>query len=74
MLDLLVVRAIFVLVLAVSAYALAPFERFGLSRWIAGYRALNADAAADILRLISRDLDRGAFNHPADRRRVSAAE
>jgi biopolymer transport protein ExbB len=45
------------------------------SRWIAGYRALHADAAADILRLISRDLDRGAFNRPADRRRpVSAAE
>jgi biopolymer transport protein ExbB len=45
------------------------------SRWIAGYRALHADAAADILRLIGRDLDRGAFDSPADRRRsVSAAE
>ncbi len=45
------------------------------SRWIAGYRALHADAAADVLRLISRDLDRGAFNRPAERRRpVSAAE
>ena len=46
------------------------------SRWIAGYRALHADAAADILRLISRDLDRGAFEHrPADRHRtVTAAE
>ncbi len=45
------------------------------SRWIAGYRALHADAAADILRLISRDIDRGAFNRPAERRRsVSAAE
>ncbi len=44
------------------------------SRWIAGYRALHADAAADILRLISRDLDRGAFDCPAERRRVSAAE
>ena len=45
------------------------------SRWIAGYRALHADAAADILRLISRDLDRGAFDRPAERRRtVSAAE
>jgi biopolymer transport protein TolQ len=43
------------------------------SRWIAGYRALHADAAADILRLISRDLDRGAFaQRPA--RRVTAAE
>jgi biopolymer transport protein ExbB len=46
------------------------------SRWIAGYRALHADAAAEILRLISRDLDRGAFEHrPAERRRsVTAAE
>jgi biopolymer transport protein ExbB len=46
------------------------------SRWIAGYRALHADAAADILRLISRDLDRGAIEHrPAERRRsVAAAE
>jgi biopolymer transport protein ExbB len=32
------------------------------SRWIAGYRALLADAAAEILRLASRDLDRGTFN------------
>ena len=46
------------------------------SRWIAGYRALHADAAAEILRIVSRDLDRGAFEHrPAERRRtVSAAE
>jgi biopolymer transport protein ExbB len=40
------------------------------SRWIAGYRALHADTSAEILRLISRDLDRGAFN----RRRSAAAE
>ena len=40
------------------------------SRWIAGYRALHADTSAEILRLISRDLDRGAFN----RRRSVAAE
>jgi len=45
------------------------------SRWIAGYRALHADAAAEILRIVSRDLDRGAFDqHPADRRRAIAAE
>ena len=46
------------------------------SRWIAGYRALNADAAAEILRIISRDLDRGTFDQrPAERRRaISAAE
>ena len=40
------------------------------SRWIAGYRALHGDASAEILRLISRDLDRGVFN----RRRGVAAE
>jgi biopolymer transport protein ExbB len=45
------------------------------SRWIAGYRALHADASAEILRLISRDLDRGAFDRAAERRRgVTAAE
>ncbi len=44
------------------------------SRWIAGYRALHADAAAEIMRLISRDLDRGAFDRrPAERRRTAAA-
>ena len=45
------------------------------SRWIAGYRALHADAAAEILRIVSRDLDRGAFDQrPAERRRTIAAE
>ena len=45
------------------------------SRWIAGYRALHADAAAEILRIVSRDLDLGAFEErPADRRRAIAAE
>jgi biopolymer transport protein ExbB len=44
------------------------------SRWIAGYRALQADAAAEILRLISRDLDRGLFEQrPGERRRTVAA-
>jgi biopolymer transport protein ExbB len=43
------------------------------SRWVAGYRALNADASAEIMRLISRDLDRGALNRPAERRRTTAA-
>jgi biopolymer transport protein ExbB len=38
------------------------------SRWIATYRALQADAAAEVLRLVSRDLDRGALR-PAERRR-----
>jgi biopolymer transport protein ExbB len=46
------------------------------ARWIASYRALHSDAAAEILRIVSRDLDRGAFEQrPADRRRsVTAAE
>jgi len=45
------------------------------SRWIAGYRALHADAAAEILRIVSRDLDRGALEHrPSDRHRPIAAE
>ncbi len=45
------------------------------SRWIAGYRALLADASAQILRLVSRDLDRGAFDQAsAVRRRPAAAE
>ncbi|HWJ75880.1 MAG TPA: tonB-system energizer ExbB [Kaistia sp.] len=41
-------------------------------RWIAGYRALNADASASIMRLVSREIERGAFA----RRRpgVAAAE
>ena len=43
------------------------------SRWTAGYRAQHADASAAILRIISRDLDRGAFNQrPASRRAVAA--
>ncbi|HZP68541.1 MAG TPA: tonB-system energizer ExbB [Pseudolabrys sp.] len=45
------------------------------SRWIAGYRALHADAAAEILRIVSRDLDRGSLDErPGDRRRAIAAE
>ena len=38
------------------------------SRWIASFRALQADAAAEVLRLVSRDLDRGALQ-PLERRR-----
>ena len=46
------------------------------SRWIANYRALHADAAAEILRLVGRDLDRGILQPRASERRrpVSAAE
>ena len=58
------------LVAAIPAVVMYNF----FSRWIAGYRALHADAAAEILRLISRDLDRGAFDQrPAERRRAPAA-
>ncbi len=45
------------------------------SRWTAGYRAQQADVAAEILRLVSRDLDRGAIEQaPAVLRRPAAAE
>ncbi len=45
------------------------------SRWTAGYRAQQADAAAEILRLVSRDLDRGINEQaPATLRRPAAAE
>ena len=58
------------LVAAIPAVVMYNF----FSRWIAGYRALHADASAEILRLVSRDLDRGAFDQrPADRRRSPAA-
>jgi biopolymer transport protein ExbB len=44
------------------------------SRWVGGYRALLADAAAEVLRAVSRDLDRGSFDfHAAERRRLAAA-
>ena len=60
------------LVAAIPAVVMYNF----FSRWIAGYRALHADASAEILRIVSRDLDRGAFEHrPSERRRaVTAAE
>ncbi|HVV62754.1 MAG TPA: tonB-system energizer ExbB, partial [Pseudolabrys sp.] len=58
------------LVAAIPAVVMYNF----FSRWVGTYRALQADAAAEVLRLVSRDLDRGAFR-PAERRRtVSAAE
>ena len=40
-----------------------------LSRWTAGYRAQHADASAAVLRLVSRDLDRGV---PHAARRAAA--
>lgn len=44
------------------------------SRWNAGYRALQGDTAAAILRLISRDLDRGVFDGQTGKRHRAAAE
>jgi len=44
------------------------------SRWNTGYRALQGDAAAAVLRLVSRDLDRGAFDGRDRRRSITAAE
>jgi biopolymer transport protein ExbB len=44
-----------------------------ISRWTAGYRAQHADAAAAVLRLVSRDLDRGAFDYRPARRAAPAA-
>ena len=38
-----------------------------LSRWTAGYRAQHADASAAVLRLVSRDLDRGGVPRAARR-------
>jgi biopolymer transport protein ExbB len=60
------------LVAAIPAVVMYNF----FSRGIAGYRALNSDASAEILRIVSRDLDRGAFERrTAERRRgVAAAE
>jgi len=45
------------------------------ARWIAGFRAQQADCAAEILRLVSRDLDRDAYGQrQAERRHAAAAE
>ena len=60
------------LVAAIPAVVMYNF----FSRWTAGFRAEQADASAEILRIISRDFDSGAFDaQPAERRRgIAAAE
>lgn len=60
------------LVAAIPAVVMYNF----FSRWIAGFKAQNADASAEILRIVSRDFDSGAFQtRPAERRRgIAAAE
>jgi uncharacterized protein YacL len=40
MFDLMVVRTIFVVILVFSAWALAPFQHYGVSRWIAASAGL----------------------------------
>jgi biopolymer transport protein ExbB len=45
-----------------------------LSRWTAGYRAQFGDASAAVLRLVSRDLDRGLYGRRAAHRPRAAAE
>jgi biopolymer transport protein ExbB len=42
------------------------------SRWIATYRALQADTAAEVLRLVSRDLDRASLRKAEQRQPIPA--
>src|SRR5581483_6915940 len=42
------------------------------ARWTASFRALEADAAAEVLRLVSRDLDRGVLAQRPARHRAAA--
>ena len=60
--------------LAAAIPAVVIYNLF--SRSIAGYRALFADAAAEVLRLVSRDLDREAGRPGANSRnpKIAAAE
>src|SRR5919198_3348540 len=61
--------------LAAAIPAVVIYNLF--SRKIANYRALLGDASAEVLRLVSRDLDRGAASSPTSSRRpisLSAAE
>ena len=54
---------------AIGLFAAIPavivYNQF--ARWIGGYRGLLGDAAAEVLRLVSRDLDRGIGARAADR-------
>jgi len=61
--------------LAAAIPAVVIYNLF--SRRIADYRALLGDASAEVLRLVSRDLDRAAASSPSSSRRpisLSAAE
>jgi biopolymer transport protein ExbB len=62
---------------AIGLFAAIPaviiYNQF--ARWIGGYRGLLGDAAAEVLRLLSRDLDRGiGADSPAKRELPRAAE
>jgi biopolymer transport protein ExbB len=54
---------------AIGLFAAIPavivYNQF--ARWIGGYRGLLGDAAAEVLRLVSRDLDRGIGARAADK-------
>jgi biopolymer transport protein ExbB len=58
---------------AIGLFAAIPaviiYNQF--ARWIGSYKGLLGDASAEVLRLVSRDLDRGAI---AERGRARAAE
>ena len=43
------------------------------ARWIGGYRGLLGDASAEVLRLVSRDLDRGIAAVGAAKRELPRA-
>jgi biopolymer transport protein ExbB len=59
--------------LAAAIPAVVIYNMF--ARWITTYRALLGDGAAEVLRLVSRDLDRQAAAPPAKRTStLSAAE
>jgi biopolymer transport protein ExbB len=61
---------------AIGLFAAIPaviiYNQF--ARWIGGYRGLLGDAAAEVLRLVSRDLDRGTGAGAAKRELPRAAE
>ena len=61
---------------AIGLFAAIPaviiYNQF--ARWIGGYRGLLGDAAAEVLRLVSRDLDRGVGAGAARRELPRAAE
>ncbi|MBV9956709.1 MAG: tonB-system energizer ExbB [Pseudolabrys sp.] len=57
------------LVAAIPAVVMYNF----FSRWTASFRALHGDVAAEVMRIVSRDLDRGTLPRPG-RKPAAAAE